>query len=451
MGAEITPNSSAVVADRRAIISGILSASGVGLLGAACATTKTEPHAKALANSGADWLAAVREVTKTNPLPSNPQAWQNLWAEVRRGYAENLIYLNPGSHALQSVAVTDSLAQLTQQQAANPHFFNQHGEQYVKNMLRPRIARLLGLGEPSEVMVSTNATQGNHAVALAVLINKTGEVVRAATEHATSTSIPRWLAKSGDITERLVTLPTGADATTAEIVARYAAAVTAKTLLLVVPAVSYAEGHRLPLAEIALAAKSKNPNIHIHVDAAHALGMLPIDVPSWRCDSAAFSGHKWAGGPEPTGVLWVSREKKASLQHPFIAAGTDVYTEGTGAANLVNLLALDAALELQEILGPQRIWQRITEQRAVLARLLVADDRLELLSSLEPALHSGMIAVRVAHADAGALAKRAAGLADTVVYKALTDFGQPVLRFGVPISSSPEEIRAGVSLALKTF
>jgi selenocysteine lyase/cysteine desulfurase len=450
MDANHQPDSSGF-SNRRDLFAGLLGASGAVLLGAACVAPNTQLQANEPGISGSNWLAAVREAAKTHSQLSDSRAWQNLWAEVRRGYAENLIYLNPGSHALPSVAVTDRMGQLTQQRAANPHIFNEYGEQYVKEVLRPRIARLLGLGDASEVMVSTNATQGNHAVALAVLINKTGEVVRAATEHATTTSIPRWLAQSGAITEKLVSLPTGADATTAEIVARYEAAVTAKTLLLVVPAVSYAEGHRLPLTEIALAVKSKNPNIHIHVDAAHALGMFPIDVPSWRCDSAAFSGHKWAGGPEPTGALWVSREKKASLPHPFIAAGTDVYTEGTGAANLVNLLALDAALELQEILGPQRIWQRITEQRDVLARLLAADDRLELLSSPEPALHSGMISVRATHADAGALAKRAMGLADTVVYRALTDFGQPVLRFGVPISSSPEEIRAGVSLALRTF
>jgi cysteine desulfurase len=44
--------------------------------------------------------------------------------------------------------------------------------------------------------------------------------------------------------------------------------------------------------------------VHVHVDAAQALGKVPIDVATLGCDSIAFAGHK-LHGPKGAGALWL--------------------------------------------------------------------------------------------------------------------------------------------------
>lgn len=438
-----TPDPSATFS-RRALLT---SATGAAAL-AACSAT---PELATSPTHGKDWLRDIGEAVGKSPLAPGSPAWDALWKVVREGYPARPIYLNPGSHALPSVLVTERIAALAKELAANPHHFNEHGEAYVREVLRPRLARLFGLSDASSISVGVNATQGNHAVALSVLCGQSGEALRCSTDHATTSAISRWLAGAGQITEKVAVLPRGEKATRGAFVSCYAEQVNSNTKLVIIPAVSYAEAHRLPVAEISAAIRARNPDVHIHVDAAHALGMLPINIESWGCDSAAFSGHKWAGGPEPTGALWISPEKRGKLQHPLISAGTDPYTAGTGGANLLYLRAFDAALEVYETLGPSRVWQRMLEQRALLSELLDQDSRLTRISTREAGLETAMISVLAPGANPGALAQAARGLTDTAVYKVLTDFGEPVLRFGVPVSSSPDEIRAGVRLALQTL
>jgi selenocysteine lyase/cysteine desulfurase len=35
--------------------------------------------------------------------------------------------------------------------------------------------------------------------------------------------------------------------------------------------------------------------------------MIPVNFDAIGCDSYAFSGHKWLGGPHETGVLYIRR------------------------------------------------------------------------------------------------------------------------------------------------
>ncbi len=65
-------------------------------------------------------------------------------------------------------------------------------------------------------------------------------------------------------------------------------------------------GTLMPVAEIAAAAKRKNPTLHLHCDAVQALGKVAVDVTALGADTLAFAAHK-LHGPKGVGALWVRR------------------------------------------------------------------------------------------------------------------------------------------------
>jgi cysteine desulfurase len=61
-----------------------------------------------------------------------------------------------------------------------------------------------------------------------------------------------------------------------------------------------------PYAEAARIAKARAPGCHVHLDAAQAIGKVPVDAPATGADSIAIAGHK-IGGPKGVGALWLRR------------------------------------------------------------------------------------------------------------------------------------------------
>ena len=92
-----------------------------------------------------------------------------------------------------------------------------------------------------------------------------------------------------------------------EIVARFTSAVRpGRTRLAIVDQVTSPTAKLLPVARIA--AGLRQLGVPLLVDAAHAPGMLPVDVAAIGADYWLGNLHKWAFAPRPTALLVVRRQ-----------------------------------------------------------------------------------------------------------------------------------------------
>src|SRR5690625_442961 len=97
-----------------------------------------------------------------------------------------------------------------------------------------------------------------------------------------------------------------------------------------------------PLAEISTLLK-KYPNIHFHVDAVQALGL--IDLPlgeNSRIDFAVFSGHKFKA-PRGIGIIYAKEGRQLA---PLLTGGGQEKSTRSGTENLPAIAAMAKAVRL---------------------------------------------------------------------------------------------------------
>lgn len=169
------------------------------------------------------------------------------------------------------------------------------------------------------------------------------------------------------------------------------------TRLLAVSAVQYANGLRLDLQH--LGEFCQRNGILFCVDAAQALGAMPIDVEKMHIDCLVACTHKWLLAAEGMGIFylrttlipqvkmqqfgWYQLEKFPENPADIQAANWQFWQDArrfqAGSPNTLGIMLLSASLGLLDSLGQEKITQAILERIAFLR---------EALSSLGATIHS---------------------------------------------------------------
>jgi L-cysteine/cystine lyase len=229
--------------------------------------------------------------------------------------------------------------------------------------LRAGYAQVLGC-EPAEVALTGSTTDGVNTVLAGLDLRAGDEVITSDEEH------PGLLAPLGRARRR--------HGIVVKVVpfAEIAGAVSPATRLIACSHVSWVSGR---VADVdALTATG----VPLLLDAAQAIGAIPIDVHRLGCDFYAASGQKWLCGPEGSGCLYVKPARLEELLIPWPGYGSVADplralefepAEGTARldhgfpAGIRNAWAL-ASLEVFAQAG----WEWVHERAASLAAALAA-------------------------------------------------------------------------------
>ena len=282
------------------------------------------------------------------------------------------------------------------------------------NSTRRRLAQLCGVG-PHRLALSENVTTGCVLPLWGLPFEEGDRLLISDCEHPGVVAACVELARRENL--EIDTLPVqqfrgDAGSTDAGVLNELEQALRPTTRLVVLSHLLWNTGQVMPIAKVAEQLGSHNRQPFLLVDAAQSFGQIPIADAAAAADIYAFTGHKWACGPEglggvalservlaegqPTVIGWRSLqdESKASL------SSTDPFHHDSRrfevATSCVPLLAgLRCSLDLleQEGSADQRL-DSIRRRSAALWQALQGIDGITTLLTSPPA--SGLVSFQIA-------------------------------------------------------
>ena len=268
------------------------------------------------------------------------------------------------------------------------------------NSTRRRLAQLCGVG-PHRLALSENVTTGC-VLPLWGLPFETGDrLLISDCEHPGVVAACVELARRENL--EIDTLPVqqfrgDAGSTDAGVLSELEQALRPTTRLVVLSHLLWNTGQLMPIAAVAAALQAHPNQPYLLVDAAQTMGQIPVAEAASAADIYAFTGHKWACGPEGLGGVALS-ERVLAEASPTLIGWRSLQDETKAvvddpdpfhhdsrrfevATSCVPLLAgLRHSLQLLEAEGtPQERWARIQECSGRLW------EQLESLPSITPLL-----------------------------------------------------------------
>jgi len=301
----------------------------------------------------------------------------------------------------------------------------------LRDRARAAYASVLG-AEPSEVALTGSTTDGVNTVIGGLDLRAGDEVVTSDQEHPGLLAPLARARRRHGISIRVVPF------------AQIAGAVTSSTRLVACSHVSWVGGEVVDVPALVAT------GVPVLLDAAQALGAVPLDMHALGVDYYAGSGQKWLCGPEGSGALYVRGDRLEDLLVPW--PGYSSLADASGAlesdwaegvarmdhgfpAGMRSAWAL-ASMGVLEAAG----WDWVYERAASLAAGL-ADRLAERGLDVWPRGRSTLVSWKVEDAD-GEVARLAA---ERVVVRSIPAFG--LVRASVGAWTSEEEIERLVDLA----
>jgi selenocysteine lyase/cysteine desulfurase len=359
---------------------------------------------------GLPWARAERAFAgEAPPLPppklldTDPGRY---WAELRRQWvlAPDHVNLNCGSVGCSPLpvlnAVVDHLLSAEAfREPAYPWFGYEENPRLRE--LRDALAAYLGCRR-DELALVRNATEANNVVCNGLDLKAGDEVLLTDQEHPGGRCC--WEQKAARYGVKLNTValprpPASAD----EVVERFAKALTPRTRVVFFSHVTTTTGLVLPAKELCRLARDRG--VLTHVDGAHAIGQIPLDLHDLGCDFYATSPHKWLLAPKGTGTLYVREELLDRLWVTIASAewnnrGMKAYRfSNFGTSNLSVMVGLKAALDFHKALGPDRVYGRIHALAKRVRDRIAGYPQLRLANASSDAFYAGLVSFEPVKGD----------------------------------------------------
>jgi selenocysteine lyase/cysteine desulfurase len=241
------------------------------------------------------------------------------WASVRAKFKLTPDYINleNGYYCFQPEEVLEAFI-------GNVRMINVEASHYMRTRqfddklrARTKLAALAGCS-PDELIITRNTTESLDTVIAGFDWKPGDEAVMANQDYGAMLDMFRLQAKRRGMVNRFVDIPMDPKSDD-EVVKVYADALTSRTRLLMIPHLVNITGHVLPVRAICDMAHARG--VPVMVDGAHAFAHLDYRIPDLNCDYYGASLHKWLATPLGAGILYVRKDRIASLWPVFADLG----------------------------------------------------------------------------------------------------------------------------------
>ena len=332
--------------------------------------------------------------------------------------------------------------------ASRNHVFGWRAEQAV-DAARAQVAQAIG-ASPAEIVFTSGATESDNLMlkgAAHYYRDKGDGIVTLATEHKAVLDTVHALSEEGFRVTIVPVEPTGLVD-----LARLDAAIDERTTVVSVMWANNEIGTLQPMPEIGKLVKAKGALFA--VDAAQAVGKVPVNVDEAHVDLLAISGHK-VYGPKGVGALYVRRKPKVRLV-PLQDGGGHEKGLRSGTIDVPGVVGLGAAIGLAETERPAEA-ARLQALRALLhERIATRLEGVHVNGTLEERLPGNLnlsfdgvegeallLALRDIAVSSGS-ACSSASIEPSHVIRALglgNDRAHASIRFGIGRFNTEEEVR----------
>jgi cysteine desulfurase len=244
------------------------------------------------------------------------------------------IYLDNNATTPPLAAVTDEVVSGLQQDYGNPSSPHGRGQSSRAKLAqaRERVAALLG-AHSDQVIFTAGATEGNNTV-LKSILGQGGHarLITTPVEHSSVLKVAEHLAARGVAVTYLDVDPSGR--VTPD---QLRAALSEPADLVSIQWANSETGVLQPIAE--LREICQKYGVPLHVDAAQAVGRMPINLAKLPIDYLTFTGHK-LHGPQGTGALF-ARDRSRVV--PLLHGGDQEHDRRAGTENVPGIAGFGRA------------------------------------------------------------------------------------------------------------
>jgi isopenicillin-N epimerase len=271
-----------------------------------------------------------------------------------------LAFLNHGSYGACPIPVLQVQADLRERMERDPVRFLGTDLDGELDGAREAVAVFLG-ADPQDLVFVTNATSGVNTVMRSIAATLKGGDELLATDHEYNATLNamHFVAqdRGAELVVARVPFPLRSED---EVVDAVLDAASSRTRLALISHVTSATGLVFPIGR--LVAELSDRGIETLVDAAHAPGMVPLDIGTLGADYVTGNGHKWLCGPKGSGFLWVRRTRQHLVRPLVISHGANapagrrsrfhVEANWTGTNDPTAVLTLPSAIAFMATLHP---------------------------------------------------------------------------------------------------
>jgi len=224
-------------------------------------------------------------------------------------------FLNHGSFGSCPTPVLDAQAAWRDRLESDPVRFLDRELPGLLDTTRTEVGSFIG-ADPDGIAFVPNATTGVNTVLRSLRFELGDELLTTDHEYNATLNTVREIGRRDGATVVIAAIPFPLR-DPAEALAAIDAAITPRTRIALVSHITSPTGIVLPIADIVRELESRGiPTI---VDAAHAPGMVPLDVDGLGASYWTGNGHKWLCAPKGASILWVRRDHREEI-HPLVVS-----------------------------------------------------------------------------------------------------------------------------------